>query len=60
MDRCSTEAPALDPAGSEEGHLSACWLPHRSEEREELRRRLRDAEPVAAGTESTGSVGAGE
>ncbi|MBV9447213.1 MAG: ABC transporter ATP-binding protein [Streptosporangiaceae bacterium] len=51
MDKCK-EMPALDPAGEEPGHLSACWLPHQSAEREEARRRVGRAEPA-------GSVGNG-
>jgi peptide/nickel transport system ATP-binding protein len=40
MDRCKTEMPALDPAGETPGHLSACWLPHRSSERDALRQQI--------------------
>jgi peptide/nickel transport system ATP-binding protein len=46
MDRCRTEDPPLAAAGEEPGHISACWLPHRSEERAELRRLLLEAEPA--------------
>ncbi|HLJ98474.1 MAG TPA: ABC transporter ATP-binding protein [Streptosporangiaceae bacterium] len=52
MDRCRTEMPALDPAGETPGHLSACWLPHQSAEREQARRQVMEAEPA-------GSTGAG-
>src|SRR5580704_8683100 len=40
MDRCLTEMPSLDPAGTEPGHLSACWLPHDSAARAEVRQRV--------------------
>jgi oligopeptide/dipeptide ABC transporter ATP-binding protein len=40
MDRCRQEEPPLDPAGEEPGHLSACWLPHNSADREAIRRRV--------------------
>jgi oligopeptide/dipeptide ABC transporter ATP-binding protein len=40
MDRCRNEAPPLDPAGDEPGHVSACWLPHDSAARNELRHRV--------------------
>ena len=40
MDRCRTEMPLLDPAGTEAGHLSACWLPHDSAGRAEVRQRV--------------------
>jgi hypothetical protein len=40
MDRCRTEMPSLDPAGTEPGHLSACWLPHDSASRAEVRQRV--------------------
>ena len=48
MDRCRTEDPPLIPAGSEAGHISACWLPHDSAERAELRRRLTEPESAAS------------
>ena len=54
LDRCREEAPALDPVGDDAGHLSACWLPHNSADREELRRRLGRAEPAR----SAGPAGA--
>ncbi len=38
MDRCRREVPPLAPAGGQPGHLSACWLPHDSEDRERVRR----------------------
>jgi oligopeptide/dipeptide ABC transporter ATP-binding protein len=40
MDRCRTEMPLLDPAGTEARHLSACWLPHDSAGRAEVRQRV--------------------
>ena len=40
MDRCRTEDPALDPAGEEPGHLSACLLPHNAADRDAIRRRV--------------------
>ena len=40
MDRCRTEDPALDPAGEEPGHLSACFLPHNAADRDAIRRRV--------------------
>jgi peptide/nickel transport system ATP-binding protein len=40
MDRCRQEEPPLDPAGEEPGHLSACWLPHNTADREAIRRRV--------------------
>ena len=48
MDRCREESPPLDPAGEEPGHVSACWLPHRSADREEMRRRVGHAEPAGS------------
>jgi peptide/nickel transport system ATP-binding protein len=53
MEKCQ-EMPALDPAGEEPGHLSACWLPHQSAEREEVRRRVGRGEPAG----SAGRAGA--
>jgi peptide/nickel transport system ATP-binding protein len=44
MDRCRTEEPPLEAAGDEPGHLSACWLPHGSADRKELRRRVAHVE----------------
>jgi peptide/nickel transport system ATP-binding protein len=40
MDRCRQEEPPLDPAGEEPGHLSACWLPHNTADRDAIRRRV--------------------
>jgi oligopeptide/dipeptide ABC transporter ATP-binding protein len=57
MDRCRTEDPPLAAAGDEPGHISACWLPHRSEDRAELRRQLLDAEPAGTAP-SSGTRGA--
>jgi oligopeptide/dipeptide ABC transporter ATP-binding protein len=47
MDRCRVEDPPLASVGEEPGHVSACWLPHRSAERAELRRRLAEPAPTA-------------
>ena len=44
MDRCRTEDPALDPAGDEPGHLSACFLPHNAADRDAIRRRVAHVE----------------
>jgi peptide/nickel transport system ATP-binding protein len=57
MGRCTTEMPPLDPVGDTGGHLSACWLPHRSAEREQARRELIQAGP--AGSASAGAASAG-
>jgi peptide/nickel transport system ATP-binding protein len=48
MDRCRTEMPPLDPAGDQPGHMSACWLPHGSAERAEVRRLVLEAEPAGS------------
>jgi peptide/nickel transport system ATP-binding protein len=40
MDRCRTELPPLAVAGTEPGHLSACWLPRDQATRDELRRKV--------------------
>ena len=37
MDKCRVEEPALEPVGNDPRHLSACWLPHRPEDRARLR-----------------------
>jgi oligopeptide/dipeptide ABC transporter ATP-binding protein len=29
FDRCHAERPPLEPVGEHDGHVSACWLPHR-------------------------------
>jgi peptide/nickel transport system ATP-binding protein len=44
MDRCRQEEPPLDPAGEEPGHLSACWLPHKTADRAAIRRRVANVE----------------
>jgi oligopeptide/dipeptide ABC transporter ATP-binding protein len=49
MDRCRIETPPLAPAGTEAGHLSACWLPRDQAAREELRRKIGYALPASAG-----------
>jgi peptide/nickel transport system ATP-binding protein len=49
MDRCRVEVPPLAPAGTEEEHLSACWLPRDQAARAELRRKIGQALPVSAG-----------
>ncbi len=57
MDKCRHEPPPpLDPAGEEPAHLSACWLPHTSGEREAVRRRVADVELAR----SAGTPGPGE
>jgi peptide/nickel transport system ATP-binding protein len=48
MDQCRSEMPALEAAGEEPGHLSACWLPHGSAERAEVRREVLQAEPAGS------------
>jgi len=49
MDRCHTEVPLLAQAGTELGHLSACWLPHDRASRERLRRKvIGESLPVSA------------
>jgi len=48
FDRCRTEMPTLAQAGEEPGHVSACWLPHDSAERAELRQRVLHAEPAGS------------
>ena len=49
MDRCRTEVPLLAQAGTELGHLSACWLPHDRASRERLRRKvIGESLPVSA------------
>jgi peptide/nickel transport system ATP-binding protein len=48
FDRCRTEMPPLDPAGTEPGHVSACWLPHDTAERAEVRQRVLHAEPAGS------------
>ena len=53
MDKCQT-MPALDPVGTEPGHLSACWLPHNPADREAIRRRVAHVELA----KSAGSTGA--
>jgi peptide/nickel transport system ATP-binding protein len=55
MDRCKIEMPALDPAGETPGHLSACWLPHRSAEREAARQKILQAEPAGSGSTGAGA-----
>jgi peptide/nickel transport system ATP-binding protein len=48
MDRCKREMPPLDPAGAEPGHLSACWLPHDSAARAEVRQQVLQAAPAGS------------
>ena len=49
MDRCRTEVPLLAQAGTELGHLSACWLPNDRASRERLRRKvIGESLPVSA------------
>jgi peptide/nickel transport system ATP-binding protein len=40
MDKCRTQVPALDPVDGNNQHRSACWLPHKMEERVALRARV--------------------
>jgi hypothetical protein len=40
--------PPLDPAGAEAGHLSACWLPHDSAARAEVREKVLRPEPAGS------------
>jgi oligopeptide/dipeptide ABC transporter ATP-binding protein len=51
MDRCSVEEPPLAEVGGEADHLSACWLPHDIEAREELRRSV-TGEALQSGAEA--------
>jgi peptide/nickel transport system ATP-binding protein len=44
MDRCRTEDPPLLPAGSEAGHISACWLPHDTAARAQVRRKVTESD----------------
>jgi peptide/nickel transport system ATP-binding protein len=48
FDRCRAEMPPLDPAGEEAGHLSACWLPHDSAARAEVREKVLRPEPAGS------------
>ena len=48
MDRCRAEVPALEPAGEEAGHMSACWLPRNTAARQALRVKLGQMLPVSA------------
>jgi oligopeptide/dipeptide ABC transporter ATP-binding protein len=48
FDRCRTEMPPLVKAGEEPGHVSACWLPHDTAERAEVRQRVLHAEPAGS------------
>ena len=47
FDRCS-EMPPLEPAGGQPGHLSACWLPRDTAERDRARQRVLPAEPASS------------
>jgi len=40
MDRCRTEVPRLGEVGSDPAHQSACFLPHDTAAREQLRRKV--------------------
>jgi peptide/nickel transport system ATP-binding protein len=40
MDRCRTEVPPLGAVGSDSTHLSACWLPHDTSARAQLRHKV--------------------
>jgi hypothetical protein len=44
MDRCRTDEPPLDPVGGEPKHMSACWLPHNTADRDAIRRRVAQVE----------------
>jgi len=48
FDRCRTEMPPLDPAGEGAGHVSACWLPHDSAARAEVREKVLRPEPAGS------------
>ena len=48
FDRCRTEMPPLDPTGEEPGHVSACWLPHDSAARAEVREKVLRPEPAGS------------
>ena len=48
FDRCRTEMPPLDPTGEEVGHVSACWLPHDSAARAEVREKVLRPEPAGS------------
>ena len=47
FDRC-TEMPPLEPVRGQPGHLSACWLPRDSTERDQARQRVLSAEPASS------------
>ena len=40
MDRCRSEVPPLGAVGSDSTHLSACWLPHDTSARAQLRHKV--------------------
>jgi peptide/nickel transport system ATP-binding protein len=40
LNRCRTEVPPLASVGTDDTHLSACWLPHDTAARAELRRKV--------------------
>jgi len=40
MDRCRTDLPALGEVGADQTHLSACFLPHDTSTRDQLRRKV--------------------
>ena len=48
LDRCRTEVPPLAPVGNDSTHLSACWLPHDTTARSELRTKIVGALPASA------------
>ncbi len=52
MDRCRREVPELAPAGDEPWHVSACWLPHDSEARDAVRRKV-TGEALRTGVEES-------
>jgi peptide/nickel transport system ATP-binding protein len=52
MDRCRTEVPPLAAVGTDASHLSACWLPHDTAARNEVRRKV-IGEPLPAQAEAS-------
>jgi peptide/nickel transport system ATP-binding protein len=47
FDKCA-EMPPLEPVGGQQAHLSACWLPHTSTERAQVRQQVLSAEPAGS------------
>ena len=48
FDQCRIKMPPLEPAGGQPGHVSACWLPHDSAKRAEVRERVLHAQPAGS------------